>query len=113
MTPAEFHPEFTEGLRAANNTINPRFCLTDSSALDLQALLASNYVAKIVQLHPLTGQNVAPKVPWMQFATDSNSVNINAGQLADSFMHGKPPDLAFQEMLGHIDQTIADQTSGA
>ena len=112
MTPAEFHPEFTEGLRAANNPINPKFCLTDASAIDLQALLAHDRICTIAHYHPLTGQNAPPLVPWMVFPTDGPApVPINAGQLADSFTHGKPPDQAYSEMLAHIEQTIDDQTS--
>jgi len=109
MTPAEFHPEFQSGLRAANNLINPEFCLTPQSAVALQALLANDRPCGIVNLHPLTGQNVQPLVPWCAFPRDGGDpVNVNAGQLADSFTHGKNPDTAYQEMLAHIDQSIAD-----
>jgi hypothetical protein len=112
MTPAEFHPTFQEGVPSPQGTpVNPKFCLTDASALDLQALLAKDRVCSIVLLHPLTGLNVNPKVPWLAFPAEPGPVNINAGVLADGFTKGKNPDVAYTEMLAHIDQTISDQTS--
>jgi len=111
MTPAEFHPTFRDDVPSPQGTpCDPKFCLTDESASDLQALLAHDRVCSIVQLHQLTGLDVMPKVPWCAFPTDNEPVNINAGILADTFMHGKPPNTAYAEMLAHIDQTIQDQT---
>jgi len=110
MTPEEFKPEFTEGLRAANNTIDPEFCLTPQSAVDLQSLLINDRPCSITNLHPLTGLAVAPLVPWMVFNQDGTDVNINAGQLAAPFMRGKNPQAAYADTLGRIDQTIEDMT---
>ena len=113
MTPAEFHPTFQNDVPSPQGTpCNPHFCLTDSSASDLQALLAHDRICSIVKLHPLTGFDVDPKVPWCAFPTDSDHpVNINAGQLAANFTHGQSPDFAYSQMLGQIDQTIRDMTS--
>jgi hypothetical protein len=118
MTPSEFHPTFITDITAWNNEVNPRFCATDQCAKDLQELLSKDRPCKLVELDPLSG---IPKtdpstalVPWCQFPTDVNDngyANVNAGVLADTFMHGKNPDVAYGELLAHIDQSIKDSAT--
>ena len=121
MTATEFKPTFRSDVGVVNaltsppqfSAINPTYCLSEQSALDLQSLLL-DLKPQIVHDWPMSGWPQANAyyqpalVPYLKFP---DVTTINAGIEAAFFTHGYPP--AFAEAAVRNDIAITQQASAA
>ncbi len=115
--PQSFIPVFQEGVQAfAYNIgqgfpVNPKYCLSQKSAEQLQALLntsAGDIAASIIYRAPFTagryhgvftGMENPDGVPWFAYPDGTLS---NCGQLADYWTHGYNEGAALRNALQDI-----------
>lgn len=110
--PAPYVPQFDSTLYVTCNgqfcgSINPVYCLDESSVPGLLALLAP---LKPTEVHgPPLGSMTGPfaqsgQVPFLLFPNgETPNIEINAGLLANYWNHGYPPTFALSQCLADLE----------